>query len=100
MNSLESDTVPMTVEPSTESGARSNFIRDIIIEDIKTNNHGGRGQTRFSPEPNGYLHIGHAKAICLDFGLAAEVCGQGHLRVDDTNPPRETTADVPSIMAD
>ena len=54
----------------------SNFIRDIILEDLKTNKYGGRVQTRFPPEPNGYLHIGHAKSICLNFGLAAEFGGR------------------------
>src|SRR6266566_2072937 len=78
----------------------SNFIRDIIIEDLKTNKYGGRVQTRFPPEPNGYLHIGHAKAICLDFGLADEFGGQTNLRFDDTNPEKEETEYVDSIMAD
>src|SRR5712691_10585037 len=78
----------------------SNFIRDIIIEDLKTNKYGGRVQTRFPPEPNGYLHIGHAKAICLDFGLADEFGGKTNLRFDDTNPSKEETEYVDSIMAD
>src|SRR2546430_17481725 len=78
----------------------SNFIRDIIIEDLKTNKYGGRVQTRFPPEPNGYLHIGHAKAICLDFGLADEFGGHTNLRFDDTNPAKEETEYVDSIMAD
>src|SRR5213080_759346 len=76
----------------------SNFIRDIIIEDLKTNKYGGRVQTRFPPEPNGYLHIGHAKAICLDFGLAAEFGGKTNLRFDDTNPSKEETEYVDSII--
>src|SRR5213593_2732871 len=78
----------------------SNFIRDIIIEDLKTNKYQGRVQTRFPPEPNGYLHIGHAKAICLDFGLADEFGGKTNLRFDDTNPSKEETEYVDSIMED
>src|SRR6266849_2585430 len=80
--------------------APSNFIRDIILEDLKTNKYGGRVQTRFPPEPNGYLHIGHAKAICLDFGLADEFGGKTNLRFDDTNPQKEETEYVDSIMED
>jgi glutaminyl-tRNA synthetase len=78
----------------------SNFIRDIILEDLKTNKYNGRVQTRFPPEPNGYLHIGHAKAICLDFGLADEFGGHTNLRFDDTNPEKEDTEYVESIMED
>jgi len=78
----------------------SNFISDIIREDLKTNKFNGRVQMRFPPEPNGYLHIGHAKAICLDFGLAAEFGGKTNLRFDDTNPEKEDTEYVDSIMAD
>jgi glutaminyl-tRNA synthetase len=96
MNSLESD----ASGPPVESAGRSNFIRDIIIEDVKEAKHGGRVQTRFPPEPNGYLHIGHAKAICLDFGLAAEFGGKCNLRFDDTNPSKEDTEYVESIMED
>ena len=87
------------VTPSPESRP-SNFLRDVILEDLKTNKSGGRVQTRFPPEPNGYLHIGHAKAICLDFGLAAEFGGQTNLRFDDTNPEKEETEYVDSIMQD
>jgi glutaminyl-tRNA synthetase len=80
--------------------APSNFIRDIIVEDLKTNKYEGRVQTRFPPEPNGYLHIGHAKAICLDFGLADEFGGKTNLRFDDTNPSKEETEYVDSILED
>src|SRR3989475_12439917 len=100
MNSLESDTGAMPDESSVESGGRSNFIRNIIIEDLKSGKHGGCVQTRFPPEPNGYLHIGHAKAICLDFGLAAEFGGKCNLRFDDTNPSKEETEYVNAIMED
>src|SRR5256714_14456387 len=96
MNRLESDSGARPFE----SPSRSNFIRDIIIEDIKAGKHGGRVQTRFPPEPNGYLHIGHAKAIYLDFGLAAEFGGKCNLRFDDTNPSKEETEYVDSIMED
>jgi glutaminyl-tRNA synthetase len=85
---------------ASSSPAPSNFVRDIILEDLKANKHHGRVQTRFPPEPNGYLHIGHAKAICIDFGLADEFGGHTNLRFDDTNPEKEETEYVESIMAD
>ena len=82
------------------SAAPSNFIRDILLEDLKANKHDGRVQTRFPPEPNGHLHIGHAKAICIDFGLADEFGGHTNLRFDDTNPAKEETEYVESIQED
>jgi glutaminyl-tRNA synthetase len=77
-----------------------NFIEQIVEEDLKSGKHGGRVQTRFPPEPNGYLHIGHAKAICLDFGIAQEYGGKCNLRFDDTNPITEDTSYVDAIRKD
>jgi glutaminyl-tRNA synthetase len=92
----EPDTATMIESP----GRSSNFVRDIILEDLKTNKYGGRVHTRFPPEPNGYLHIGHAKSICLNFGLAAEFGGKTNLRFDDTNPEKEDKEYVDSILED
>lgn len=86
--------------PSPSNLKGSDFIRDIITNDIQTNKWGGQIVTRFPPEPNGHLHIGHAKSICLNFGIAAETGGRCHLRFDDTNPTRETTEYVESIKED
>jgi glutaminyl-tRNA synthetase len=83
-----------------ESTAPSDFIRDIISEDLKTNKNEGRVHTRFPPEPNGYLHIGHAKSICLNFGIAAQYGGLCNLRFDDTNPVKEEEEYVESIIED
>jgi len=76
------------------------FVRQIVEDDLRTGKWEGRVQTRFPPEPNGYLHIGHAKSICLNFGLAAQYGGQCNLRFDDTNPEKEDTEYVESIMED
>ena len=94
MSEAASNPSPITPERPLD------FIRQIVADDVAAGKHGGRVQTRFPPEPNGYLHIGHAKSICLNFGLAKEFGGQCNLRFDDTNPTTEETEYVESIQAD
>jgi len=89
------------VAPTQDARTPSNFLREIIAGDVRTKKYGDAViQTRFPPEPNGYLHIGHAKAICIDFGLADEFGGKTNLRFDDTNPEKEEQEYVDSIQAD
>jgi glutaminyl-tRNA synthetase len=90
MTASDSDTKQQATAPS-------NFIRNMINQDLESGKHGGRVHTRFPPEPNGYLHIGHAKSICLNFSLAQEYQGQCNLRFDDTNPAKESQEFVDSI---
>jgi glutaminyl-tRNA synthetase len=93
-------TSPNPSPESAEEKPYRHFIHDIVDEDQRTNKWNGRVQTRFPPEPNGYLHIGHAKSICLNFGLAEEYGGQCNLRFDDTNPTKEDVEYVDSIRED
>ena len=85
---------------TNDSTTKLDFIRAIVAEDLKTNKWDGRVHTRFPPEPNGYLHIGHAKSICLNFGIAKEFGGLCNLRFDDTNPEKEEQEYIDAIMED
>src|SRR5919205_148873 len=95
-----SDATAAATFDSRRHAPAPNFLRAIIAEDNRTGKYGGRVYTRFPPEPNGYLHYGHAKSICLNFGLANEFGGKTNLRFDDTNPEKEEQEYVDSIMED
>ena len=97
---MDSKAVGSNAKDGTAESAPSHFIRNIVTEDLKQGKNQGRVYTRFPPEPNGYLHIGHAKSICLNFGLAAEFGGRCNLRFDDTNPSKEDVEYVDSIKHD
>ena len=92
----------MTDIKNEEAGEKKslNFIEQAVEKDLKEGKNGGKVQTRFPPEPNGYLHIGHAKAICLDFGIAEKHGGVCNLRFDDTNPTKEDVEYVEAIKED
>ena len=90
----------MTENVAPKEKAYLNFIEQIVARDLADGKNDGRLQTRFPPEPNGYLHIGHAKAICMDFGVAQKFGGVCNLRFDDTNPQKEDTEYVDSIKED
>ncbi len=95
--------MPESVNKSEEKSGSAeslDFVREIVAKDLESGKNGGRVATRFPPEPNGYLHIGHAKSICLNFGIAAEFNGKCNLRFDDTNPEAEEVEYVDSIKED
>ncbi|MEW4487001.1 glutamine--tRNA ligase/YqeY domain fusion protein [Thalassoglobus sp. JC818] len=92
--------MPTAPQSEDSESAKLDFIREIVARDVQANTHQGRVHTRFPPEPNGYLHIGHAKSICLNFGIAKEFGGKCNLRFDDTNPTKEDVEYVESIQED
>src|SRR6202522_2346927 len=100
MNAANSSSANEPGENLPPESRPSNFIRDQVIKDLETRKYDGLVQTRFPPEPNGYLHLGHAKSMCLNFGLADEFGGKTNLRFDDTNPEKEEQEYVDSIMKD
>ena len=97
---MSNERTPETESPEAPSASGLDFIRQIVVEDQQSGKHDGRVQTRFPPEPNGYLHIGHAKSICLNFGLAVEHGGLCNLRMDDTNPTTESEEYARAIEED
>src|SRR6516165_11222578 len=99
MEAINRATETPATAPS-ETPRASNFIRDIIVSDLESKKFSGRVQTRFPPEPNGYLHLGHAKSTYLNFGLASEFGGHTNVRFDDTNPEKEEQEYVDSIIRD
>jgi glutaminyl-tRNA synthetase len=100
MSPAQTDRERKAALPKNETAQPTDFIREIIDRDLETNRHQGRVATRFPPEPNGYLHIGHAKSVCLNFGIAAQYGGTCNLRMDDTDPAGESMEFVESIIHD
>src|SRR6202795_2542686 len=99
MRFILGDNWRLMTTPSAEAAPRD-FIREIVSQDLTSGKNGGRVIPRFPPEPNGRLHIGHAKAICIDFGIAQEFGGRCNLRFDDTNPTKEEQEYIDAIEAD